>query len=108
MSKQVKKSRKKASPADRLPIPGPGRPKGSVNKFTNLKEVFLQAFEETGGVEGLVEWIKKSPRNRGQFYTIIAKMLPSSVDVEIQKPPTIILSDKFLPQESKKERALEP
>jgi hypothetical protein len=63
MSKQVKKSRKKASPADRLPIPGPGRPKGSVNKFTNLKEVFLQAFEETGGVEGLVEWIKKSPRN---------------------------------------------
>ena len=33
--------------------PGPGRPKGLLNKFTgDLKEVFLQAAQAAGGVSG--------------------------------------------------------
>jgi hypothetical protein len=46
------------------PPPGPGRPKGCPNKFTTLKAAFLDAFEATGGAGGLVEWVKKSERNR--------------------------------------------
>ncbi|SVD68897.1 uncharacterized protein METZ01_LOCUS421751, partial [marine metagenome] len=34
---------------------GPGRPKGSLNKFTTLKSAFIEAFEELGGVDNLVE-----------------------------------------------------
>ena len=30
---------------------GPGRPKGSLNRFTNLKNAFLEAFERTGGID---------------------------------------------------------
>ncbi len=60
---------------------GPGRPKGSVNKFTLLKESFLAAFERTGGVEGLVMWINLNQHNRSQFYTLITKLFPTEVDV---------------------------
>jgi hypothetical protein len=59
-----------------------GRPKGSVNKFTTLKNAFLQAFELSGGIESLVEWINLSQRNRAHFYQLITKMLPSNVDVD--------------------------
>ena len=58
-----------------------GRPKGSKNKFTDLKNTFLEAFEKTGGVPALVKWVKQSSRNRGLFYQILAKMLPSNVTV---------------------------
>lgn len=53
---------------------------GSVSKFTQLKAAFLEAFEQTGGVDGLVSWIKASPRNRGQFYTLITKLFPTEVE----------------------------
>ena len=100
MSEQVKKSRKKANPADRLPNPGPGRPKGSQNKFTSLKDSFLKAFEEIGGTEGLVEWAKKNSKNRERFYQMITKMLPSSLDVDMKgRIEAVILSDKFLPKD---------
>ena len=49
MSELSKKSEKKVvSPINQAEVscPGPGRPKGSKNKFTNLKESFLEAFEE--------------------------------------------------------------
>lgn len=59
-----------------------GRKKGSVGKFTSLKDSFVRAFIETGDVDGLVKWIKDSNRNRGQFYTLVARMLPSNVAVE--------------------------
>ena len=75
-----------------------GRPKGSPNKFTNLRESFLQAFEDTGGVEGLAEWINKSQGNRAKFYQMITKMLPSSVVGGIDekgefKPIQVIIND---------------
>lgn len=59
----------------------PGRPKGSQNKFTTLKEAFLDAFndERIEGVEGLIKWIAKSDRNRAMFYGWLTKMLPSNV-----------------------------
>lgn len=54
-----------------------GRPKGSKNRFTSLKQSFLEAFEELGGTEGLTEWAKK---NKGMFYQMLAKMLPKTVE----------------------------
>jgi len=58
-----------------------GRPKGSVNKFTSLKDSFLEAFEALDGTEGLITWAKKSERNRAIFYGWITKMLPTNVDL---------------------------
>ena len=56
-----------------------GRPKGSENKFTNLKKDFLEAYEEIGGIEELVRWIRESKRNQAMFYQWITKMLPTSL-----------------------------
>jgi hypothetical protein len=61
------------------PPPGPGRPKGSQNKFTSLKNAFLEAFELIGGTAALAEWAKKSERNRGVFYGLTTKLFPQEV-----------------------------
>jgi len=61
-----------------------GRPKGSKNRFTNLKEVFLEAFEELGGTPELVNWAKQE-KNRRDFYRMIAAMLPKNVNFD-KKP----------------------
>ena len=61
-----------------------GRPKGSKNKFTTLKQAFLDAFEELGGVEGLVEWAEKNSHTKEQFYKMITKMLPTHVTDEVK------------------------
>ena len=62
---------------------GPGRPKGTLNKFTNLKNAFLEAFERTGGIDSLTEWGKK-PKNRRDFYRLLAKLLPKEVDANVK------------------------
>lgn len=75
----VKQSEKKLKRGANLPIPGPGRKKGVPNRFTSLKQSFLDAFKETGGTQGLIDWIEKNPRNRGEFYKMVTKLLPSSI-----------------------------
>lgn len=78
--------------------PGQGRPKGSKNKFTTLKDAFLEAFEKTGGTEGLVNFIKESKHNRALFYGWITKMLPSNVDVNGNLGVVLKVSNDFLPK----------
>jgi len=81
MNEQVKQSKEKANPASRLPIPGPGRPKGSKDKISkNIKNNFEAVFEKLGGIDGFYAWAKK-PGNQGHFYQMYSKMLPSNVDV---------------------------
>lgn len=58
---------------------GGGRPKGTPNKFTSLKQSFLDAFEQTGGTAGLAAWIAKSERNRSVFYQLVTKLFPQEV-----------------------------
>ncbi len=59
--------------------PGPGRPKGSLNKRTiAVKEALEACFEELGGIEGLVKWAWS---DRGEFYRQWAKMLPKDINV---------------------------
>ena len=59
-----------------------GRPRGSKNRFSEIKEGFTEAFERMGGVEGLVEWIQAQPKNQGDFYRILAGMMPRDLTIE--------------------------
>jgi len=62
-----------------------GRQTGTQNRFTALKDAFLDAFEskELGGMDGLKKWGKKE-ENRKDFYMLIARMLPKNVTVDVE------------------------
>lgn len=73
----------------RLTGPGPGRTKGGQNKFTSLKQSFLDAFvkietesERKEKVKSLYAWATKNDRNQGMFYKMLSKMLPSNLTVD--------------------------
>lgn len=57
-----------------------GRPPNSPNKFTTLKQAFLNAFVEMGGEAELTSWAKKNPKD---FYQMVKVMLPRQVDVGV-------------------------
>lgn len=81
----VDNSVKKTKNNSNLKGPGPGRPRGSTNKFTDLKDEFLKAFYDEdgiGGAEGIKKLIKDSTRNKIVFLQMITKMLPSNMDIE--------------------------
>ena len=93
MSEQVKQSKKKANPASRLPIPGPGRPKGSKDKISrNIKNNFETVFEKLGGIDGFYTWAKK-PGNQGHFYQMYSKMLPSNTDVDVSGDLKVVVEN---------------
>ena len=54
-----------------------GRQPGTPNKFTNLKNDFLAAYEMIGGKAALAEWGKTHKR---EFFQLVAKMLPNNVN----------------------------
>lgn len=58
---------------------GAGRPKGKLNKFTTLKQSFMDAYEGTGGTKELIKWAKKE-ENRKDFYSFITKLLPKEIE----------------------------
>ena len=62
-----------------------GRTKGTPNRFTALKDAFLDAFEseELGGTQGLIDWAKET-ENRKDFYALVARMLPKNVNTTIE------------------------
>jgi len=62
--------------------PGPGRPRGSKNKLTNIKDEFLFAYEVIGGLGGLTAWAKKE-ENRTKFYEMLTKLFPREIKAEI-------------------------
>ena len=62
--------------------PGPGRPRGSKNKLTNIKDEFLFAYEVIGGLGGLNAWAKKE-ENRTKFYEMLTKLFPREIKAEI-------------------------
>ena len=59
-----------------------GRPKGSKNKLTELKDAYLGVFDGLGGQKGLKEWVEAHPRNKTAFYGWLTKMLPANVQVD--------------------------
>ena len=57
-----------------------GRPVGSKNKFTTLKSAFIEAFEELGGVDNLVEWARC---NQTEFYRMLARLMPREIHADV-------------------------
>lgn len=79
-----------------------GRPKGAKDKFTNLKEEFLKAFYDEdgiGGAEGIKKLMRNNTRNKLVFLQMIAKMLPSNLNVSGDMNINMTISDKFLPRQ---------
>jgi len=60
----------------------PGRPKGSKDKFTKLRDEFIRAFYDPsiGGHKLLIEMLK-NPKERAVIIQIIGRMLPRYTDV---------------------------
>jgi hypothetical protein len=64
--------------------PGPGRPKGRLNKTTvAAKEAIALAAEGLGGTERLIAWAQEDPLNERAFWSsIYPKLLPLQVSGE--------------------------
>lgn len=77
-----------------------GRKKGTPNKFTTLKQAFINAFnsKEMGGEKGMTEAFSRNPFTRREFYKLISKMLPSNVTVDGDLNVTFQSSEKFMPK----------
>lgn len=62
-----------------------GRKKGTPNKFTTLKQAFLDAYnsKKMGGKEGMTDVFAKNDFTKREFYKLISKMLPSNVSMDL-------------------------
>ena len=59
-----------------------GRQAGTENKFTGtVKETVLEVFQELGGKDGLLKWVKENKSNRRIFYTAFIKSVPRELFV---------------------------
>ena len=67
-----------------------GRPVGSKNKWTQLREDFLWVYDKIGGKAELANWAKD---NRESFYKETTKLLPKQVDVDVQGDITVRWQD---------------
>ena len=104
----LKTEEKQKDGRHKLSEPGPGRPPGTPNKFTNLKQAFLDVFEKiekesekNSDVKSFYQWVLKNDRNRGTFYQLISKMLPSNVTVDGDMKLIYLVSEKVLPEINK-------
>ena len=64
-----------------------GRPLGSKNKFTTLKNTFIEAFEELGEVDNLVEWARAK---QTEFYRMVARLMPREVEAKVSSQFTLL------------------
>lgn len=58
-----------------------GLPKGYRHESTKIKESFLKAFEKSGGLKALVEWISEKDSNRREFYKMVIQLLPKELEM---------------------------
>ena len=80
-----------------------GRKKGTPNKFTTLKQLFLDAFqdEKIGGTKGLIEVFSKTDMRKIEFFKIISKMLPTDISLEGNLNIKWELSEKYIPKDKR-------
>ena len=83
-----------------------GRKKGTPNKFTTLKQAFLNAFnsKEMGGEKGMTDVFSANSFTKREFYKLISKMLPSNVTVDGDLNVTFQSSEKFMPKIDEKKK----
>lgn len=70
--------------------PGPGRPKGCENKFTSLKQMFLNVSKRLGGEDALLKFAKDNPK---EYWRMLHVMLPRNVVEEIRQDIKITWDD---------------
>jgi len=82
-----------------------GRPKGTQNKFTDLKKAFFGVFERIENeaktkktIDSFYQWATKNQKNQGEFYKMLSKMLPTNVTLEGDLPIIFEVSEKFMPK----------
>lgn len=82
---------------------GKGRPKGVPNKNTILaRQAIAQAFDELGGTEGLVRWVKADEDNMKVFYaTIWPKIIPVQTEITGKDGEAIQFEQKVTEDASK-------
>ena len=77
-----------------LPKRGPGRPRGSVNKYTKtVKEALLQSFQNQGGVEFWDKLAKQDPR---LFAQCLTRLIPAEVNAEMNANVRHGFTDDFV------------
>ena len=59
-----------------------GKPHGAISKFARLREDFFTAYQQMGGVRGLLTWAKE---HQTEFYTMIFKLLPKEIPFSEQR-----------------------
>jgi hypothetical protein len=61
-----------------------GRRAGTPNKMTaEVKQILARCFEDIGGYEAFVKWVKSSPKRLDTFYTKMwIKLLPMNIAPE--------------------------
>jgi len=72
--------------------PGPGRPKGSLNRWSAASlDAVADVFEKLGGVEAMTEWARANPSD---FYRgIYARLLPTRTEVDARIEPVHSVQD---------------
>jgi hypothetical protein len=74
--------------------PNSGRSKGQQNKNTTLlKDMILQALNDSGGVEYLVKLAQDNP---GAFATLLGKVLPTQIQGDPEKPLAIAITREIV------------
>ena len=58
-----------------------GRPKGAKNKFTNLKNSFINVYQDLGGDAALLEYAREHPT---EYYRMLHTMLPKEIQAEVR------------------------
>ena len=83
-----------------------GRKKGTPNKFTTLKDAFINAFNSKamGGEKGMTAVFSANSFTKREFYKLISKMLPSNVTVDGDLNVTFQSSEKFMPKKDDKKK----
>lgn len=83
-----------------------GRKKGTPNKFTTLKQAFINAFNssEMGGEKGMTKVFAANSFTKREFYKLISKMLPSNVTVDGELNVNFQASEKFMPKNNDKKK----
>ena len=66
-----------------------GRPVGSKNKFTKLRDDFMVAYEKMGGVEELAKWGEAHP---GEYYQILSKLFPKDINFNSEEGFKLIVN----------------
>lgn len=64
-----------------------GRPIGSKNEATKLRDKYIKVFEDLGGIEAFLKFLRDDKAARKEFYIkVIPQILPRMTELDISEP----------------------